>query len=340
MSLTGGLVIWNDASGGGSAVQNRLHEFVKAGGGLAIILADSSQAADFNRSFGSWLPVKVEATGPERGSRRPSEEYMLMTDIQMDHPIFRPFSNPHSGSFSGARFFDHARVSAGPGVEVPARFDNGDPALLAIRVEKGRVLIFPSSADDETNDLPLKAVYAPFWHQLLRYLENFRERRGWLEIGETIAPKNMLSETALRQSKGTRELSQAVAVLDPAKQRIPVKSDSDQILADKAGFYEIRTMDLNAPVAVNTIPKESDLTHANAEEMTAGWLSTGRSASFVQDTRLTPGEQEKQQRIWAFLLIAALLIFASELLLSNHELRITNDEIGQTVPSNSKVRNS
>jgi hypothetical protein len=336
----GGLVIWNGASGGGAAEQKKLQEFVRAGGGLAIVLPDSGQAADFNRSFGSWLPVKVEAAGIEGQPRRPSEDYILMTDIQMDHPIFRPFGNPHSGSFSSARFFDHARISSGPGAEVPARFDNGDPALVAIKLDQGRVLIFASSAGDESNDLPLKAVYAPFWHQMLRYLENFRERRGWLDIGETLAPKNVLSETALRQSKGNRELNQAVVVLDPAKQRIPIKGNSDQILADKAGFYEIRTMDLNMPVAVNTLARESDLTHGNPEEMTAGWLSGKPDASFVQDNRLTPEEQEKQQRIWAFLLIAVLVLFVSEMILSNYGVRMTNDEVKEKLSVGSAVRNS
>jgi hypothetical protein len=326
ISLTGeGLVIWNGASGGGAGEQKKLQDFVRAGGGLAIVVPDSGQAADFNRTFGSWLPVKVEAAGTEGRSRRPSEDYILMTDIRMDHPIFRPFGNPHSGNFSSARFFDHARISAGPGAEVPARFDNGDPALTAVNVDQGRVLIFASSAGDESNDLPLKAVYAPFWHQMLRYLENFRQRRGWLDIGEIFAPKDLLSEAARRQSKGNRELNQAVVVLDPAKQRIPVRSNSDRILADRAGFYEIRTMDLSTPVAVNTLSRESDLTHGNAEEMTAGWASTKPDASFVQDNRLTPEEQEKQQRIWAFLLIAALLLFVSELILSNYELPVTND---------------
>jgi hypothetical protein len=322
LAISGGLLIWNDVPGGSAATQKKLQDFVKAGGGLVVAVADSIQPSDFNRTFGSWLPVKIEESAvPERFSRtRPVENYVLMTDVRMDHPIFRPFSRPNSGSFSSARFFRHARVTAGSGAEIPARFDNGDPALVSIPVEKGRVLIFASSADDSANDLPLKAVYAPFWQQILRYLENFQERRHWLDVGDTMAPKKLLVDAALRQAKGNVDLSGSIAVLDPARQRISVAPGSDSIPLDKAGFYEIRAMQLNATVAVNPIARESDLTHGNAEEMTAGWISS-KSASFAQDERLSPEEEDSRQRIWSLLLIAAALFLLSELVLSNLQLR-------------------
>jgi hypothetical protein len=262
----------------------------------------------------------------ERAARnRPIEEYNLLTDIRMDHPVFQPFNNPHSGSFSSARFFDHARVSAGPGAEIAARFDNGDPALISINFNKGRVLIFASSADDASNDLPLKSVYAPFWQQMLRYLESFREQRHWLDVGDIIYSKRLLVETALRQAKGNSDLSEAIVILDPGKRRLAAAQGSNDIEAEQAGFYEIRAMNLSVPVAVNAAPGESDLTHGNAEEMAAGWMSS-KPAVFSQDERPTPEEQDRNQHFWTFLLLGAVLFLIAESLLSNYELRMTNDE--------------
>ena len=318
-SISGGLLIWNNVLGGSAAMQKKLREFVKSGGGLAIVLADSSMAADFNRTFATWLPVRMVVPSAVAGSRRPTEDYALLTDVRMDHPIFRPFSEPHSGSFSSARFYKHAGLSAGKDVEIAARFDNGDPALVAVNVDKGRVLIFASSADDSSNDLPLKAVYAPFWQQVLHYLENFQEERHWVEVGATIAPRKLLVEAALRQGKGNIDLNQAIVVLDPTKQRVPLAPGSDAVAVDKTGFYEIRTPSLNASVAVNPVPRESDLSHGNSEEMIAGWVSRDPKAVPVvsEDERLTPEEQERRQRFWRFLLIAALLFLLAEAFLSN-----------------------
>jgi uncharacterized membrane protein len=324
--ISGGLLIWNNVQGGTAAVQKKLRDFVAAGGGLAVILGESVQPADFNSSFGSWLPVRmIEPTAKEQAAgKRPSEQYSLMTDIRMDHPIFQPFSKPHSGTFSSSRFFYHAAVSVGPGAEVAARFDNGDPAVIAASFEKGRVLIFASSADDASNDFPLKAVYAPFWQQALRYLENFREQRHWREVGDIINSRELLTETALRYSKANPDPNEAVVILDPQKKRLDLLPKSDLAVLEKAGFYEIRTMNLSASAAANVVPKESDLTHGNAEEMTAGWISS-KPALFAQEERSTPEQQDRQQHFWTFLLIGALLFLVSESIVSN--LRLTIDDL-------------
>lgn len=321
--ISGGLLIWNNVQGGTAAVQKKLRDFVAAGGGLAVILGDSVQSADFNNTFGSWLPVRIiepTATGRVAG-RRPSEQYNLMTDIRMDHPIFQPFNKPHSGTFSSSRFFFHAPVSVGSGAEVAARFDNGDPALISASLEKGRVLIFTSSADDTSNDFPLKSIYAPFWQQALRYLENFREQRHWREVGDIINSRELLTETALRYSKGNPDPNEAIVILDPQKKRLDLSPKSDLAAMEKAGFYEIRTMNLNASIATNVAPKESDLTHGNAEEMTAGWVSS-KPAIFAQEERPTPEQQDRNQHVWTFVLIAALLFLVSESVLANIRFRI------------------
>jgi hypothetical protein len=91
---------------------------------------------------------------------------------------------------------------------------------------------------------------------------------------------------------------------------------ADTIALDRAGFYEVRAAGLVAAAAVNTPPRESDLTHGNAEEMAAGFLSSAPGDSGPEEV-LSPAEQDRRQRIWMLLLIAALLFLISELALSN-----------------------
>ena len=97
------------------------------------------------------------------------------------------------------------------------------------------------------------------------------------------------------------------------------KPGADSVELDKAGFYEIRSMTVNAPVAVNPIPRESDLTHGNAEEMTAAWISS-QSSVVSQDEQPTSEEQDRRQRIWSLLLITAALFLLTELMLSNFRM--------------------
>src|SRR5437867_4419198 len=137
-SFSGSLLIWNNAPGGTPYTQKKLEEFVKEGGGLIVVLGDAVSSSDFNGFFGAWIPVKIEASSrhaarPAQASRA-SQDYALLTDVRMDHPVFRPFSEPHSGSFSTAKFFQYARLAAGQGSEVLARFDNGYPALVCANI--------------------------------------------------------------------------------------------------------------------------------------------------------------------------------------------------------------
>ncbi len=327
LALSAELLIWNDAPAGSAKTQKALQDFVRSGGGLVVALGNSVQPEDFNRGFGSWLPVKMVAASAA-GSlmrSRPADTYALMTDVRMDHPIFQPFREPHSGAFSSARFFGHARLSVGAAADVPARFENGDPALVSIGVERGRVLIFASSADDSSNDLPLKAVYAPLWQQMLRYLENFRERRRWLDVGDTVDFRKLLMETSSHgNGRNSDPANEPIVIRDPKKERLATSPGSDSVLLEQAGFYELRSMNQNIPVAVDTVSRESDLTHGNAEEMTSGWISS-KPASFTQDESISAEERGRNQHFWAFLLIAAVLFLVSESLFSNHKLLVMNE---------------
>ncbi len=336
LGLKGKLLIWNNVSTDDSALHKRLGDFVRSGGGIIVVLGDAVQASVFNRGFGAWLPVKLDETASvkRRPGSRAADDFVLMTDIRTDHPIFQPFGKPHSGTFSGARFYDYTRIDPGTGAEVLARFDNGDPALVSIKIDKGRILIFASSADDTGNDLPLKAVYAPFWQQMLRYMESFDDQTKWLEIGDVIEPKKVLAEKAFRRGDEAPDPGEAVAMLDPGRQRLEIMPDSTGTVTEKAGFYDIRTAHLDATVAVNTVPEESDLTHGSAEEMTAAWVSS-QPASFSENEEPSALEKDRSQRIWIFLFLASLLFFVSELFLSNSGLTVKRDEVGKVPTLNS-----
>jgi hypothetical protein len=328
LEFSGKLLIWNDLPTSAPAVQKRLEAFVTSGGGMIIVLGNTTQASEFNRSFGAWLPVKMKgnSSGKKRPGAGPTEAFAIMTYVQTNHPIFQPFAKPHSGTFSGARFYTYSRITADSGTEIPARFDNGDPALVSIGLGKGRVLIFTSSADDTGNDLPLRAVYAPFWQQMLLFLESHEGQRNWLEVGEAIEPRKVLSEIASRRGEEEPDPGEAFAVLDPAKQRVELSPNSESIVTEKAGFYEIRTVGKNAVIAVDTIPAESDLTHQSAQEMTAALKSRPREV-FTEDRHPGTEEQGRSQRIWIFLLLASLLCLVSELFLSNRSLKAASDDI-------------
>jgi hypothetical protein len=320
-ALPGYLVIWNDAGAPSAATQQKLQDLVKEGGGLAVVLGDNTAAEAFNRSFGSWLPITMEASAPVREPTRSGSmrSYALLNDLRLEHSIFKPFRDPHSGNFSSAKFFRHARLTVAGGADVLARFDNGDAALVSIRYGKGRALVFASSADDRANDLPLKAVFAPFWQQIVRYLDDSSESRETLEVGASVSPRKLLAEATRRRGVKGIDPNQAVVVMDPDKKRVETAGGEETITLDRIGFYEIRSSAGNVRVPVNSVPRESDLTHGNAEEMTAAWVFSqgGIAAPQANDEQASPEAQDGRTRIWRYLLAASLAFLLGEGILSN-----------------------
>lgn len=313
------VVVWNNVAGGSAALQERLRRFVSAGNGLVAVVAGDSVAADFNRSFAGWIPVTAETRAGRPSARVTSGDYSLLTDLRLNHAIFRPFGEPHSGSFSSARFYTHSVLKAGTGAQVIARFDNGDPAVIAADVGEGRVVVMSFSADDSSNDLPLKAVYAPFWQQVMNYLRRYQSERHWVEVGESIEPAVLLSGMASDVQKSAPEENALLALLDPDGRRMPAPGSGAAVTVDRAGFYEVRSATLSTRVAVNTVRDESDLTPGNPEEMTAAWLAGAGSASSSPQPAesVSVEEQEKRESLWRWLLLAAVAFLLAEGWLGN-----------------------
>lgn len=314
------IIIWNNASGGSAVLQKKLQDFVQQGGGLVVVVSDDARAADFNGSFGSWLPLKIGVpSDPQLRGAGTRIEYVLLTDLRWDHPIFRPFSEPHSGNFTAARFHRWAHLTLNGPAEVLARFDNGLPALVSVERGRGRVLIYASSADDSANDLPLKALYAPLWQQMLRFLDRASGEKRAVQVGDAIDPRTFLLGSAFAGGKTGTDSNQAIVVLDPDKKRIPLPAGGKTVVLEKAGFYQIRSSALNTSVAVNPVLRESDLAHGNAEEMSAAWAAPEPKAgpATAGEEPMSPEDQDKRQRIWRYLLAAAIIFFIGEGVLSN-----------------------
>jgi hypothetical protein len=322
----GSILVWNNAAGGSASLQHRLTALVRDGNGLVVVVADGAAVAQFNAGFGSWLPISTVPKAQTEG-RRGSEAYSLLTDLRADHPIFRPFQDPHSGNFSTARFYSHAKLAAGAGTEVAARFDNGDPAVVVGTVGKGRFVILPFSADDSGNDLPLKPVFAPFWQQLLHTVSSSQSPRQWYEVGESISPAELVRHAALLEGARIPGADEVLAVLDPLKNRLAIPKGADRVEVASAGFYQVRSSRGGAVAAANPPPRESDLTHGNVEEMVAGWISSDPtpvdSASGVEPST---EEKERFQQWWRPLLVTAMILLLAEALLANR-LAIGTDVI-------------
>jgi hypothetical protein len=297
------LVVLNDAAPPSGAAAKRLREFVEAGGGLLVVLADQSTPAAWPAEAASLLPGPFGAPVD-----RSADWGGTLAYLDYGHPVFELFRGPHSGDFSSARFFRYRRLDAKDGVL--SRFDDGGVALAAKAAGKGRVLVWTSSIDTSWNDLALQPVFLPFVHQLVRHAASHAESPAWHTVGEAL---DLSREASLQKSDGT--------ALAPTggRSRLPAGAKGLELTAP--GFYEVRGSSEGPALqvaAVNVDRAESDLAAMDPEELAGAVTRQGRaSAGARAQPAATTDEQESRQALWQYLLMAAFLLLAAETVMSN-----------------------
>ena len=305
------VVILNDAPVA-QLTAERLGAFVARGGGLLIALGNRASWPAVTGASGDILPA-----APGQPVDRTTGQPARLGALEYGHPIFEAFRAPRSGDFSGARFYGYRAVTPAKDAQIIARFDDGAPALLERRVGSGRVLVWTSTLDLQGNDLPLKSVFLPFVHRMVTTLASYAERPSWQTVGDVLeAGRSAPVPGAVRQVTPR-------VVLTPSGERVTLDGEGPDVLElVEQGFYEVRAQGRDeAPpmtVASNVDLGESDLTPMDPQEVVAGAMGrAGGGAAAGANVIPTDQEHERNQRVWWYLLFAAVVILGLETLVGN-----------------------
>ena len=322
-----GMVVLFDAPYPRGAVGRTLDRFVRDGGGLLVVLGprtgDGMWTGETTASLGTVSGQITDRLGGRGGT---------VSVLDYSHPVFEPFGAPRSGDFSTARFFRYRQYEAPVGATVLARFDDGAPALVEIRVGDGAVMVWTSDATNRWNDLPLQPIFLPFVHQAARHLAGYRPRPAFHVAGRVVDIGTHLSdrpwgprqrpdteaELVLETPSGGRD------VLGPTEAGRPVA-------LGESGFYVVRPLAAGAGVetavlAVNPDVAEADLERLDPEQLLGAIAPRGggaeRAASLA--AALTPVEKERRQGLWWYLVGGALLLLLAETGLASRLSRLAS----------------
>jgi Mg-chelatase subunit ChlD len=298
------VVILNDVPVS-DAMADRLARFVISGGGL---LFSSGPHA-------SWPAARADVLPGSPGGiiDRTSGTASRLGALEYSHPVFELFRAPRSGDFSSARFYSYRAIDK-PIAPVLARYNDGTPALMERKAGEGRVLLWTSTIDLGWNDLPLKPVFLPFVHTVIRYLSDYAEPPSSQTVGQVVP--------ALRAAHVATSSRGATIALAPSGARLTLGAEDGAIELGEQGFYEVRTQGAGPEsatvLASNVDLSESDLTAMDPRELIAaviGRPATGPTG--FAEPRPTDDAQAQAQRLWWYLLVAGGLLLAAETLLSN-----------------------
>ena len=276
---------------------NQLREYAKLGGRILFVLSNA-EASKLRGTIASLSDAPAESFAIAEAE---IDDYSMLTDIQFTHPIFQSMADPKFNDFTKVRFWSHRKIQ---GVTESwtalANFDSGDPALLEHQVGTGRIWVLASGWQPTESQLALSTKFLPLVYSFFGRLSSSTDSQSSITVGE--APAFTPSPTAL--------------VSDPSGRSFSFASISETEGINQPGIYRFEDNGNAKRFAVNLAGPESNTFPLAREAFERFGIKLGTPAAALpsESTRrqLRDVELEKQQKLWQWLLVAALALLAME----------------------------
>ncbi len=288
-----------------------LREYAGKGGTLAYVARTAESATAIYELVGVAPVPAMEAV--VRG-------YAMLTDVDFRHPVFAPLSGPRFSDFTKLHFWKHRRIDAAalPDCRVLARFDDGDPAIGEVPLGGGRLVFFASGWGRDDSQLAVWSKFVPLMNALLEYGSGPLGQAAQFLVGEPVPLETLF---------GPRATITGVRLPDG---REPSIADGAKTFdaADAPGIYTFTAVagdgtPSEVRVAVNLAPAESRTSHLTAEALESAGVRflqsdspSAQQAAAERERQLHNHELENRQKLWRWLIVAAISVLVLETLLA------------------------
>ena len=235
-----------------------------------------------------------------------SGSYAMLGRIDFEHPLFAPFADPRFSDFTKIHFWKHRRLDLGAasGARVVARFDGGDPALVQFPVGKGTLLVLTSAWHPADSQLALSTKFVPLLYSILEQSGGVKAQLAQYVVGDPVALT-------------PPETNQTVVVRKPDGTEIKLASEKTFAQTDAPGVYAVTSMKPPMRFAVNLAPEESRTAPLALDELERlGLPLKPKPAELAkraeEKVRLQVAELENRQKLWRWLIVAALVVLMLE----------------------------
>ncbi|WP_417732443.1 BatA domain-containing protein [Rosistilla oblonga] len=281
-----------------SAAMAGLKQYLGDGGHLLFVIDadpkdDSAIAASLRElSDSPSLAIEEAKVG----------DYAMLAKIDFQHPLFAPFADPKYNDFTKIRFWSHRRLTLAEedGWRTIAEFDDNDPALIQRSIGAGRLWVLTAGWQPQQSQLALSTKFVPLISGMLDQGPN----RSPLEASYAIGMQGALPVTPpceLVSPDGTRREIEADLRLEELKQ---------------LGVYRLIQSGVESSFAMNLPESESRTVAIGADQLEQYGLQMQRSESAEQiadrQRQLQDVQLESQQKIWQWMIFAALGILVTE----------------------------
>ncbi len=273
-------------------------------GGTVFVLATSASVADTMAHILQRPQIDCELVQPD--------DYVMLGQIDFQHPLFQPFADPRYNDFTKIHFWRYFRFSSwGDDAHHLVAFENDDPALVQWKIGSGSLLLMTSSWQPADSQLARSSKFVPLLHGILDQCTDPLPPAAGVRVHQALP-------------------GFASIYRDPQGNSLSAASDrrSETPVASHPGIYTaLREDKPPVRVAVNLAETESRTEPWEVDALEQFGVVLGATVPYQQQLdeqrHKRDTELESQQKVWRWLLLAALVVLVCETLLAGRYARKT-----------------
>jgi Aerotolerance regulator N-terminal len=309
MSLAGyAMIVLDDLGPLPPGFEENLQRFVTPGKSMLVVLGPASVAMN-------KVPVEGDTILPATSyAARDTERFLTVADVDSGHPVMKGLER-----LDGVSFYQAVHVDASKDTHVLARLNDQTPLLLERQIGQGKVLVFTSTFDNNSNDLPVHGAYwVPFVLQTATYLGG----------GGAEQPVNVAVDSYAELRTGESKNSAAEVLDQDGKRALTLEeaTTAKTYQMTREGFFEIKTASgQQSLIAAHADRRESDMTVMDTDALNM-WKGTGSGGAGSDGAGGTGEQKTSPWSLAPLLLLLLLLVALAESVVANGYLRAPVEE--------------
>lgn len=286
-----------------------LKAFMEQGSTVALVLRSADDASAIGALTGGGFPKAAEAE---------AKQYAMLGEIDFEHPLFAPFADPRFSDFTKIRFWKYRKLDLEgiSGARAVARFDNGDPALTEIPVGKGSLLVLSSGWQPTDSLLARSSKFVPLLYAILENGGALRSVASQVCVGDEVAFDSIKS-------------TETISIEMPNGKTATVEGGAKFTETLEPGIYTATAGTFSQKFAVNLVAGESKTEPLALDELVihGATLSAPEltpEANEAKKRLMLKSQLENQQKLWRWLVVAALIVLIVESFVAGRLTRPTH----------------
>lgn len=295
-----------------------VHHFLTNGGTALLVMNDTQIASTLGLLTGVPGLAATEAV---------VANYAMFGQMDFTHPLLAPFADPRFGDFTKIRFWKHRKLATDklPGVRTIASYDDHDPAILEIPVGRGRMFVFTFSWRPSDSQFALSSKFVPLLYSLLDQAGGVTAQLAQFRVGDTVdlsafarSHRGNEVDNSGGQKSPPPHVGGYITVRKPDGTTVHLASSETRFTqTDQPGIYELLGAPTPVKFAVNLDAAESRTAPMPVDELERLGvpMKSTEAAPAVVAAKLETlhnAELEARQKLWRWLIVAALAVLLVE----------------------------